>query len=498
MQHPELRAGAALPGWALAGLLLLTALRLAVAGLVPLSPDEAYYWVWSRALAAGYLDHPPMVALWIRAGTALAGDTAIGVRLLAPLAAACGSLLLADAAERLLPGRRAGLVAVALLNATLALGVGSVTMTPDAPLLLFWTLGLWGLARLNAGGRPGWWLVVGAASGLALASKYTAIFLPLGALLWLLAVPAQRVWLRRLAVWAGAALGLALFAPVLAWNAAHGWASFLKQGGRAGAWDPARALRFVAELVGGQIGLATPLVFLLCAAGLGLALRRTLRARDRAFTLLACLSLPAALVFLQHALGDRVQGNWPAILYPAAAIAAAGLEGAFWRRLVGPAVALGGVLSLGLYVQAIAAPLRLSIHADPTLLRLAGWRELALEIDRARLAEGAAFVAADGYGPAAELAWYLPPWVEMVGVEPRWGFVALPPAGPVIADRTGLLVRSARRGEDLDPLPWAEITGIGEVIRGRNGMAAEGFRLYRVRGRASASVAVALPRPGGG
>ena len=62
---------------ALAG---LTALRLLVAATVPLSPDEAYYFVWSRALAAGYLDHPPMVALWIRAGTALIGPGALGIR----------------------------------------------------------------------------------------------------------------------------------------------------------------------------------------------------------------------------------------------------------------------------------------------------------------------------------------------------------------------------------------------------------------------------------
>jgi 4-amino-4-deoxy-L-arabinose transferase-like glycosyltransferase len=78
--------------------LALTALRLAVAATMPLSPDEAYYWVWSRALAPGYLDHPPMVALWVRAGTAIAGDTALGIRLLAPFAVALASLLIADAA----------------------------------------------------------------------------------------------------------------------------------------------------------------------------------------------------------------------------------------------------------------------------------------------------------------------------------------------------------------------------------------------------------------
>src|SRR5579863_5002850 len=108
--------------WAVAGLGGLTVIRLIVAAVTPLVPDEAYYWVWSHALAAGYLDHPPMVALWIRAGTLLAGANAIGVRLLGPFAAALGSVLVYDTAEQLFPGRSAGLTAAALLNGTLLLG----------------------------------------------------------------------------------------------------------------------------------------------------------------------------------------------------------------------------------------------------------------------------------------------------------------------------------------------------------------------------------------
>jgi 4-amino-4-deoxy-L-arabinose transferase-like glycosyltransferase len=77
----------------------LTALRLVVAGIAPVSPDEAYYWVWSRALAPGYLDHPFMVALWIRIGTGLFGDGALGIRVVAPLSAALGSILIIDAAR---------------------------------------------------------------------------------------------------------------------------------------------------------------------------------------------------------------------------------------------------------------------------------------------------------------------------------------------------------------------------------------------------------------
>jgi len=53
-------------------------IRLALAAFIPLLPDETYYWEWSRHIAAGYFDHPPAVALLIRSGTAIFGQTALG------------------------------------------------------------------------------------------------------------------------------------------------------------------------------------------------------------------------------------------------------------------------------------------------------------------------------------------------------------------------------------------------------------------------------------
>jgi 4-amino-4-deoxy-L-arabinose transferase-like glycosyltransferase len=475
---------------ALAALVLLTALRLAVAGAMPLSPDEAYYWVWSRALAPGYPDHPPMVALWIAAGTALAGPGALGVRLLAPLSAAIGSLLLADAGARLLPGRGAGLFAAVALNATLLFGAGAVTMTPDTPLLFFWTAALWACARLLASGRGAWLLAAGIAAGLALASKYTAAFLGLGMALWLIATPLRR-HLRGPWPWLGAAAALACFAPTIAWNADHGWASFLRQGGRAGVFAPDRALRFLGELIGGQVGLATPLLFLFAAGGIVLAARRVRRGPE--WTLLCALSLPPVLVFVEHALGDRVQANWPAIVYPAAFIAAAGLAAPFWMRLRVPAVALGLAITLLVSVQAAFTPVTVPAHYDPTMRQFAGWPDLAAQVDAARQTAGATFVAVDDYGVAAELARLLPPGVPVVGVDPRWALFTLP--RPDLGGATGLLVRSFRRDDRPDPRPWAGIAPAGTATRGRDGVTAEAFRLYRVAGRPDADGLAVMPRP---
>ncbi len=462
-----------------AALAVITALRLIVAAASPMAPDEAYYWVWSHALAPGYLDHPPMVAFFIHLGTSLAGEGNLGVRLLAPLSAAIGSLLLVQTGRDLFPGTKAGVWAAILLNATLLFAAGATTMTPDTPLLLFWTATLFALARLRATGEGLWWLVAGACAGLALDSKYTAVLLGPAIVIWLLWSPEMRRWWRSPMLYLAGLLALFSFIPVLLWNALHHWASFAKQGGRVGDWSPARSLQFVGELLAGQIGLATPILAVLAAAGIVIACRRA-RSGDAAWTLLAVTTALPALVFLQHAIGDRVQANWPAIIYPSAALAAAAGLSAAWRRWFIPAAALGLALTLAVWVQATLSPLSLPMLWDPTLLRLGGWQHLADEIDAEAARQGARFIADDNYGQAALLARLLPKGRLVIGLDPRWDMFDLPKPGDNFAGQTGLLVRTARRADVPEWPTWRDILRLGMLSRARNGMVAEEFRLYRI------------------
>ncbi|MFC7609350.1 glycosyltransferase family 39 protein [Teichococcus aestuarii] len=459
--------------WALAA---LTLLRLAAAWWLPPAPDEAYYWVWGRALSLSYYDHPPMVALWTALGSALAGDTALGLRLLGPLGVAAASLLLADAGERLFPGRQAGPWAAALLNATLLFGAGAVLMTPDTPLLVFWCAALWALARLQASQDGRWWLAFGLLAGLGLLSKYTTVLLGGGVVLWLLLEPGARRWLADWRLWAGGALALLVFSPVILWNAQHDWVSFAKQGGRAGATATGSALRYLGELVGGQAGLATPIIFLLCAAGTVAACRLWWRRGEGAAAagLLAAITVPTALLFLWQATGSRVQGNWPAILYPTACLAAAGCLGARWARWRRPGVALGLGLTLLVLVQAAFAPLPLPRRSDPTLARLGGWAEFAATLEAERAARGAAFIAAEEYGLGQRAG--AAPAARHPRRRPRR------PVGPVRPRRAAArrhraagAQRASRRSAAL-----AGCGGGGGVTRARHGIEAERYRLHRV------------------
>ena len=116
--------------------LALVALRLVAATWTPLTFDEAYYWMWSKHLAFGYYDHPPGVALVIRLGTMIAGDTELGVRLVSILLALPMSYAVYRAAAILFGGRRVAATATILLNVTLMAAVGTLIVTPDSPLLV--------------------------------------------------------------------------------------------------------------------------------------------------------------------------------------------------------------------------------------------------------------------------------------------------------------------------------------------------------------------------
>src|SRR5665647_3009170 len=240
-------------------ILALVALRLVAAAFTPLTFDEAYYWMWSKHLAGGYYDHPPMVALVIRLGTMVAGDTELGVRLASILLALPMSFAVFRAAAILFGGQRVAATATILLNVTLMAAVGTLIVTPDAPLLVASSFVLFFLAKVLETGRGAWWLAVGAAVGAALLSKYTALFFGPAILIWLVSVPKLRRWLISPWPYFGGLVAAAVFSPVILWNADHHWISFIKQIGRARIEDFRPCL--LAELIPTQIAFATPLVW---------------------------------------------------------------------------------------------------------------------------------------------------------------------------------------------------------------------------------------------
>src|SRR6185437_7183543 len=139
-------------------------------------------------------------------------------------------------------------------------------------------------------------------------------------LIWLLAVPELRRWLRSPWPYLGGLVALAIVSPVLIWNAEHHWVSFAKQFGRARVDQ--FTLRYIIELIPTQVAFATPPVFGLAAMGL-FALGRRDEGTRAARTLISATVWTLWIYFVWHSLHARVEANWFGPIYPALAIAAA-------------------------------------------------------------------------------------------------------------------------------------------------------------------------------
>ena len=213
------------------GIVLLLLLRFVSAATINLSPQEAYYWNYSIHPDLSYLDHPPMVAWVIRAGTLLLGKSEIGVRI-GGLWLVVVSTWLINALGRLWFSRRAGLWAALLFQVIPVYFIYGVIITPDVPLICFWLLTIYLVSIAVLKDRPSAWYCAGAALGFAMLSKYTALFLVPSALLFLIADRAHRKWLLRKEPYLAFFLSLVIFSPVILWNYQHQWASFTFQFGR--------------------------------------------------------------------------------------------------------------------------------------------------------------------------------------------------------------------------------------------------------------------------
>ncbi|MGZ5876420.1 MAG: glycosyltransferase family 39 protein [Bradyrhizobium sp.] len=470
-------------------ILALVALRLVAAAWTPLTFDEAYYWMWSKYLAGGYYDHPPMVALVIRLGTMLAGDTELGVRLVSILLALPMSWAVYRTAAILFGGQRVAATATILLNVTPMAAVGTLIVTPDAPLLVASSFVLFFLAKVLETGRGGWWLAVGVAVGAALLSKYTALFFGLAILIWLAVVPKLRPWLVSPWPYLGGLVSLLIFSPVIVWNAEHHWVSFIKQIGRARIEDFRPA--FVGELIPTQIAFATPLVFILGAMGLYSLLKRNAGA-SAARALINATFWTIVVYFIWHSLHARVEANWFAPVYPAFAIAAAvAADLTQWdarqQRIVDFclrwASPVGILMFALLIVQANTGALS-GFRRDATVRSVGvGWRELASEIEAVRARVGATCVLAPDYGTTSWLAFYLPKGSCIVQPTQRIRWVNMPE--PDAAQLSGklLYVDEARpAGRPYLKETFARVEQVAELERKRGPLTIETYTLDLLEG----------------
>ena len=472
-------------------------LRLLVAALLPLFPDETYYWEWGRHLAAGYFDHPPATALLIRAGSNLLGavglgGTSLAVRFFPVLAGTAGALALAATARRI-GGDDAGLRAAIIVTVLPLAAAGLVLATPDAPLLAAIAISLYCAVRavqapLRSGDSLAWWTATGIALGCAFASKFTSILLPAGVLLAVVATPELRARLREPGPYVACIVATIVFSPVLFWNSQHEWISFTYQI-RHGLGTPRGSpINRELELIGGQAGLVSPILFVLMVIATGRAFKGPTGERDPAKLLLAFVSVFAFAFFAVSAWRKPVEANWPApaVIPAIALLAAQRWSSRGWRWLRG-GVWLAAALSAIVYVHGVVRILPLAPRRDP-IGRAYGWEALASSVRRTeRLVTGmtgeTTWLGADRYQDASEIAFHAfgQPWAFSMNLSGRHNQYDLWPTFPERARPGENLVLALDETPDMHSTvarlsPYFNDVQRGELVELRRGSGVIGRR----------------------
>ena len=448
--------------WAV-GLLLvaLTLMRLVYAGLFELRTDEAYYWTWSKENVLSFLDHPPMIAWFIRAGTAIFGDTAFGVRFFGIVAMTVTQLLLADMVRRVTQDLRAMVFAVLMPEAALYYGLLMAKVAPDVAMIPFAVAMLWSLVRLVESDNPRWWLAAGLFAGLALLSKLTVVMLVPGILAFMLVPDWRGRWLRSPYPWLAVGIAFVVSSPVLIWNIGHDFESFRFQFVRA-ATNNAPSLRTVGDFLGLQFGQVGLILFPVILSAVVVTAWRGYRRGDAVAVLLSTCVLVPFGYFLWKSLTLRIGDTWPMFIWPAAIAAAAINVPMLRRENASPRMIRAGVswsiaaigagipLVMLVFLYCVASPWNLIGKNDP-IGGEAGYAGLAdrslIEMQNA----GATWIATSDYRTYAMLRWHLKDKVPVIQLNERARFLGFrDPGFAVIKDHAGLYI--AQTPDDHGPL----------------------------------------------
>ncbi len=252
--------------------------------------DELYYLACAEHLDWGYVDQPPLVALYAWFGRSVLGGSLEAIRLLPALAGAATVWLTGTLARELGGGRFAqGLAALCALVAPVYLVMHNfLSMNAFEP--LFWMGATWVFIRIVKSNNPKLWVWFGVLAGLGLMNKHSTAFFGAGIVMGLLLTPARKYLANRW-LWIGGLIALLIFLPNLLWQIEHNFATYelldnVKNSTKNIALSPA-------DYVLQQVLLFSPPTALVWLAGLGFFFvhRRGRPFRALGWTYLALLAI---------------------------------------------------------------------------------------------------------------------------------------------------------------------------------------------------------------
>jgi 4-amino-4-deoxy-L-arabinose transferase-like glycosyltransferase len=476
-------------------LAVLSVFRLWYITQLGLVADEAYYWLWSKHLAASYTDKGPGIAWIIAAGTALFGDTPFGIRWLGVLMSAATGWQIFRLARRLY-GDRMALWCLVVACVIPMFSVGSLIMTIDTPSVLCWAWATNVFWTALESGKTRHWFCLGLIIGAGFLAKFTnGVQLGCIALFLLWSAPHRRFLFSRQSLALLVAFGLCSL-PILWWNYSVGWLQVEALHSRSGVKHSFEIHPLqLAQFLGEQLGILSPLIGIGMAIGaFGLLYSSH---RDPRVRFLLCQFLPVYGLFCFFSLNAVGKGNWPV----PAQVGGIVLLVLFWmeviRRQPGwrwaswAALTLAGVMMIALHLANFV-----SIPVVQKLMnRSQGWPDYAAHIERARARYQPALLIGDHYSTVSLAQFYLPdhPTVyQPTGWHPQfalWGDYHLEPGTRALFITSDCITPPEQKRTMSEEFDAPQL--VDDFWAQENGRNIKRFRIYLLvaRGKTTGSLA---------
>ncbi len=402
-----------------------TALRILVLIVsdANLGPDEAQYWFWSRDLDFGYFSKPPMIAWAIAATTAVFGNAEWAVRLSAPIFHLGAGAFIYHTAKVYFDPRTAFWAGIGWLTLPGVI-LSSFVITTDAPLLFFWSGGLYFLFRIIAQSTSGQeqptlldYSGLGIMIGLGVLSKYAMLFFIAALSISAVISPPVRKALIKPGSLITVLIAAGLATTNIFWNAANDFQTLSHTAANANwsasLFQPAKLVSFLTQ----QFAVAgiIPFAVLLFAA---VRWRPPLATRWKMTTLLVFALTPLAIVAAQ-AFISRAHANWAAAAYPSTILFVT--VWLFRQRadaFVKASIGLHGLFFLAFCVAITNFALVDRAGLSPATQEIRGWREQSTAI--AAMADGYDAIVIDDRALMGAMLYYQQASpVEIVMIDPN-------------------------------------------------------------------------------
>ncbi len=295
-------------------IVISTLIRVILAATTELGNDEVYYRLYALYPDWSHFDHPPMIGwmMWIFS-LGLTFTSELAFRMSPIVFAAINTFLIFQIGKEI-KNERTGWFAALLYTASVyAFIIAGTFIMPDAPQSLFWLLSLWILTRVfsekyNFEQQKKYLLLAGLFIGLAFISKYTSIFLWLGAGLYILFF--DRKWLKTKELWISGIITIICMLPVLIWNLQNDFISFTFHAERVDSQGTPFRIDYLLTEIAGEFLYNNPVNFILLFIVVVAFLRKKIFIDRHMGRLLLCVGMPVILLFWFFACFRSTLPHW--------------------------------------------------------------------------------------------------------------------------------------------------------------------------------------------